>query len=330
VTDWSAVARRAAFESHRLIGWIYWDPTAIDAYGSLGIPGGSATSRAAPCCGPMSAAAFTRFILISCGRASTAGAAGAGPTDAMRVRDDAVLAGMAIHAQPCAELSDLAGQLWVAADSLPLSGRPVFATHLRHRRDDEPLLSAWLAVNCIREWRGDTHWALHVADDLTGIEAGVLDGAWRLRRRLAARSRGRRAALAEAYARLEARGLADDGPVNEAGRAHRQRLEDRLDHLAAGAWRHLGEATTQRFVDLVATVGDALMARVDATAGDKWMPAGRPPAPPSAHRSSTPGEAAMSTVSKRRTVPAVRPGVVGLADFGALAEWTTAVDHSCC
>ncbi len=297
MTDWSAVARRAAFESHRLIGWIYWDPTAIDAYGSLGIPGGVGyyvTSRAGALglAGPDAVAAAFHSIHPDFVRASfdLLAAAGAGPTDAMRVRDDAVLAGMAIHAQTvCAELSDLAGQLWDAADSLPLSGRPVFATHLRHRRDDEPLLSAWLAVNCIREWRGDTHWALHVADDLTGIEAGVLDGAWRgYGGDWLPRSRGADdAALAEAYARLEARGLADDGQVNEAGRAHRQRLEDRLDHLAAGAWRHLGEATTQRFVDLVATVGDALMARVDATAGDKWMPAGRP-RPPATARERTP------------------------------------------
>ncbi|HMT23106.1 MAG TPA: SRPBCC family protein [Microthrixaceae bacterium] len=38
----------------------------------------------------------------------------------------------------------------------------------------------------------------------------------------------------------------------------------------------------------------------------------------------------MSTVSKRRTVPAGPARVWSvLADFGALAEWTTAVDHSC-
>ena len=63
--------------------------------------------------------------------------------------------------------------------------------------------------------------------------------------------------------------------VNEAGIAHRQALEDRLDDLTADAWRHLGEEPTVRFVELVESVGEVLIGRIDATAGEKWMPAGR-------------------------------------------------------
>ena len=37
---WRELSRRAAFASHRLIGWIYWDPTAIANYASLGVPDG--------------------------------------------------------------------------------------------------------------------------------------------------------------------------------------------------------------------------------------------------------------------------------------------------
>jgi hypothetical protein len=38
VTDWTALTARAALASHRLIGWIYWDPVAIEHYAALGVP----------------------------------------------------------------------------------------------------------------------------------------------------------------------------------------------------------------------------------------------------------------------------------------------------
>ena len=31
-TDWVALSARASMASHRLIGWIYWDPVAIEKY----------------------------------------------------------------------------------------------------------------------------------------------------------------------------------------------------------------------------------------------------------------------------------------------------------
>jgi len=77
--------------------------------------------------------------------------------DAIRVRDEAVLAGLSEYApEICEELGSMAPSLWAAADSLPSSARPLFAAQSTHRRPDEPTLDAWLAVNCIREWRGDT------------------------------------------------------------------------------------------------------------------------------------------------------------------------------
>jgi hypothetical protein len=113
--------------------------------------------------------------------------------------------------------------------------------------------------------------AVRVRDD------AVLDGAWRgddddwL-----PRSRGADdAALLTAYAALERRGWAEDGVVTDAGIAHRQEPEDRLDDLTAAAWRHLGADATDRFVELIDSVGDVLVGRIDATAGPNWMPAAR-------------------------------------------------------
>ena len=34
--DWLDLTRRAALASHRLVGWIYWDPVAIERYAALG------------------------------------------------------------------------------------------------------------------------------------------------------------------------------------------------------------------------------------------------------------------------------------------------------
>ena len=55
MTEWTALSREAAFESHRLIGWIFWDPTGIAAYEALGVPNAeqlnaAAGARARPDC----------------------------------------------------------------------------------------------------------------------------------------------------------------------------------------------------------------------------------------------------------------------------------------
>ena len=51
MTDWTTLSARASMASHRLIGWIYWDPVAIEAYTALGIENGFgyyAATRGAP------------------------------------------------------------------------------------------------------------------------------------------------------------------------------------------------------------------------------------------------------------------------------------------
>lgn len=281
---WRQLSRRAAFASHRLIGWIYWEPRAIEAYTALGVPNGigyyitSRAGRLGDAGADVVAAAYFSihpdFVRVSYQLLNEHSSV----DDAIRVRDDAVVDGLRDYVpEICDGLASMSDALWQTAESLPLSGRPLYAAQLRHRRPDDSLLDAWLAANCIREWRGDTHWAIQIADGLSGTEAGVLDGAWRsYADDWLPRSRGADdASLAAAYASLERRGLAAGGAVNQAGVDHRQSLEDRLDDLAAVAWRHLGADATARYCELIETVGEVLIGRVDATAGDKWMPAGR-------------------------------------------------------
>ncbi len=285
MTDWRELSKEAAFASHRLIGWIYWHPNGIEAYTNLGIPNGFGyyvTTRAGKLGYAGADAVIAAYYSIHPNFIRTSYellSEHAGVEDAIRIRDEAVLDGLTHFVPEINEdLATMGDVLWDAADSLPLSGRPMFAAQLRHRRSDEPLLNAWLAVNCIREWRGDTHWAIHIADGLSGTEAGILDGAWRnYGDDWLARSRGADdGALSVGYHALEQRGFARDGVVTQEGVTHRQELENKLNDLTALAWKHLGEQRTIKFIEMVGLAGDTLINRIDQTAGEKWMPAARP------------------------------------------------------
>lgn len=281
--DWLELTGRAAFASHRLIGWIYWDPAAIANYTALGPDAFSyyVATRASSLADVGNEAVIAAFYSIhpdfitvsldNC-RSSTTFAAAAG------ARDAAVVAGLREYVpEICDDLAGMAPALWSAADALPISGRVLAATLRDRERPDDQLLSAWLAANCIREWRGDTHWAIQLVEDLGQVATGILDGAARgYDDDWLPRSRGvEDTALDSAFAELEVRGFATDGAVNADGIAYKQDLEARLDALSSIAWQHLGEGSTERFLDLVEPVGDRLVERIDLTAGPNWMPAAR-------------------------------------------------------
>ena len=38
MTDWNELSARAGIACHDLVGWLMWDPAAIDAFGGLGVP----------------------------------------------------------------------------------------------------------------------------------------------------------------------------------------------------------------------------------------------------------------------------------------------------
>ena len=285
MTNWRELSARASLASHRLIGWIYWDPDAIARYTALGVPNGLGyyiASRAAPLASSGNDAVVAAFysirkefidLCLDEARKHTTF------EDAYRVRNEAVARGLREYApEIVVPLGELATRLWDAADSLPLARHPLYAVHRSWPRcQDDAALSAWLAVNCIREWRGDTHFELLASNEISGVQAGLLHdaflgypGDW------IPRSRGADdAQLEQAWAALDARGFVSDGRINAAGLAFREQIEDTTNELCEKAWRSLGEDLTLKYVELIEPVGHKFLARIDATAGENWMPAAR-------------------------------------------------------
>jgi hypothetical protein len=265
------------------IGWIFWDPGAVARFEQLGLPGplGYIAARSAPL-----APAGADAVIAAFGSISPAGirlafdlvAASTTFDDVWHARDAAVLEGLATHAQDIeAPLARLGPLLWPVVEQLPTVGRVLFASHLRMPRPSDPVLSGWHAVNCIREWRGDTHWALVAAAGLTGVEASVVHNAWLgYEGDWLATSRGTDPAdLAAAWASLEVKGLANGGEVTEEGVGLRQRIEDDTDRLTILPWELLGAQESARFADDFEPPCEALLARVDVTAGPNYQPGSR-------------------------------------------------------
>ncbi|MFM7950864.1 MAG: helix-turn-helix domain-containing protein, partial [Acidimicrobiaceae bacterium] len=151
MTNWRELSARASLASHRLIGWIYWDPDAIARYTALGVPNGLGyyiASRAAPLApsgNNVVVAAFYSIrkefidLCLDTARKHTTF------EDAYRVRNEAVARGLREYApEIIAPLGEMAANLWDAADSLPLARRPLYAAHRSWPRcQDDAALSAW-------------------------------------------------------------------------------------------------------------------------------------------------------------------------------------------
>jgi hypothetical protein len=281
--EWFDITRRNARSVQTTIGWIFWDPTAVANYGALGLPGplGYIAARAAPLAPAGPDAVVAAFGSISPLGIRMAFDLVSGHTtfdDVWNARDAAVAAGLRAFAPGIIDpLIALAPDLWRVVDQLPTTGRVFFAAHARMARSADPLLSGWHAVNCVREWRGDTHWALVVAAGLNGVEASVLHNAWLgYERDWLPRSRGSVPdEIDAAWASLSAKGLVADGQVTPSGIALREHLEDETDRLTAAVWRLLGEEASRQFAGDFEPPCELLLARVDETAGVNYQPASR-------------------------------------------------------
>jgi hypothetical protein len=125
-------------------------------------------------------------------------------------------------------------------------GRPLFAGHatLPWPDDGSPHLVLWHAQTLLREFRGDAHIAAMTVEGITGCEALVIHGATGDVASGVLRSSRNwpRDEWDACVDGLRARGLVDgDGALTEAGRTHRQWVEDRTDAQSLFAYEAIGE-----------------------------------------------------------------------------------------
>ena len=164
--DWVAITGRNARSVQTTIGWIFWDPGAVARYEALGLSGplGYIAARGAPFAGAGPEAMAASFGSISplgivivftqlarptssgpSGRRATRPCSKAWPTHAPAILEP---------------LADFASRSVAGGRTAPGGGATVRGQPPGGGPPDDPVLSGWQAVNYLREWRGDTHWAL--------------------------------------------------------------------------------------------------------------------------------------------------------------------------
>ena len=126
-----------------------------------------------------------------------------------------------------------------------VDGKPLFAAHAALDWPTEPHLVVWHAQTLLREYRGDIHIALLVAEGLSGLDALITHGATGvvpldMLKQLRGWNDDEWNASVET---LRARNIftTDGIALTTHGEALRQRVEDRTDELSADAWAVLGE-----------------------------------------------------------------------------------------
>jgi len=253
-------------------GVIYFSPEAAARYRALGLPDrqmGYFASRAAamgPVPGEVVIATFFNFAPAEVLRCIPAAWDLAAPEAVLEARlagiDETLrrILGDQLDGADVAEAADLAR---TATEALTPEGRPLYAGHASLPWPEPPHLVLWHALSLLREHRGDGHIAAMVVEGVDGCEALVIHGATgEVPAAVLQSSRTRTdEEWAAAEGRLRDRGWLDaDGGLTEAGRAHRQWVEDRTDQLAVAPWQHLGFEGCTRLRELVRPLSKAIVA----------------------------------------------------------------------
>ena len=282
-TDWVAITARNARSVQTTIGWIFWDPGAVGRYRALGLHGplGYLAARAAPFAGAgpeAVSAAFGSISPLGIGLVFAELGSAEAFLPYWEARNDAVLEGLAAFAPDILDpLAEMGPDLWAVAERLPTAGRPFAASHLALPRPTDPVLSGWHAVNYLREWRGDTHWAIVAAQGRSGDEASILHNAWLgYEGDWLSVSRGNSpASIDDAWRSLAATGLAEGRSVTDDGLVLRQWIEDETDRRTTRPWELLGVHRSIEFAERFEPPCELLLQRVDITAGENYQPASR-------------------------------------------------------
>jgi hypothetical protein len=255
--------------AHRLV---YFVPEANEEYAALGVEPGRGTyfaSRTAPMGAVPDEVILATFYNFSERAVRTAEIgkvwSGASPESLQAARFKAVRrsldrVGFAMTAEQIAEARALIDPV---VAGLSLAGKPLAAANSAVPLPGDALLALWQQVTIIREWRGDVHIALLIANAIGPCECMVLQvGTGRFPLGITQATRmWNEAEWAEAIVALGARGwLQADGAMTGAGTAAREHIEDETDRLCEPIWKPIGEAGAKRLAALLDPIHVAMSA----------------------------------------------------------------------
>ncbi|MQA61119.1 MAG: hypothetical protein GEU86_06410 [Actinophytocola sp.] len=263
----SAYAAELAAKCHRsleaLHAMIYFAPEANEKFVELGLRPGRMTyfaSRSAPMgqVGPGTVAAtFYNFnpelVARHIPRAWTLASPEQIIDTRWEVADTALrrLLGDAVDSAEVAEAAELAREATTACTP---AGRPLYAGHADLAWPSQPHLVLWHAITLLREYRGDGHIAVLVANALDGLPALITHTATGkgFSEPAAKKTRGwsdeEWAAAAESL--CEDGILDDSGDLTPAGIALRERVEAETDQADTAPYEHLGEEKCLRLREI--------------------------------------------------------------------------------
>ena len=161
------------------------------------------------------------------------------------------------------ELAEAVALARRAAEGCTPDGRPLYAAHADLDWPESLPLQLFHAITLLREFRGDGHVAVLVAEGVSGLESAVLHvaqgDAW-TREPLRKRRGWSPEQWDAAVERLRARGWLDESErFTEQGAAARAHVEARTDALALPAWERLGEQDCTRLRALVRPLSTAVV-----------------------------------------------------------------------
>jgi hypothetical protein len=162
-----------------------------------------------------------------------------------------------------AEITEARALIDPVVAGLSLAGKPLAAANAAVPLPDDALLALWQQLTIVREWRGDVHIALLVANEIGPCECMVLQvGTGRFPLAITQATRmWNEQEWAQAIVGLHARGwVTAEGAMTEAGTAAREHLEDETDRVCASIWKPIGEVSAKRLAEILDPIHTAMAA----------------------------------------------------------------------
>ena len=152
-----------------------------------------------------------------------------------------------------------------ATTALDGMGRALYSAHAGLDWPGDPVMDLWHAATLLREHRGDGHFAAVLLSGVGPVETLVMHGAASGTRAFLQKTRGwSDQEWVTAEDNLRGRGLITVDTtatveLTEDGRALKKSIERQTRSAALAGWRHIGLDATQRVVELLIPVREALL-----------------------------------------------------------------------